>query len=184
MAAGFTLNDLATDTLSAIDQLQLDRPILVGHSLGGMAALQAATREPAKVSALVLLEGWIIGRSADAAFEGDRTYGQLGSHDIAALQSRDAAGRARFPDAVFQPLTESCAAFDARPFVQTADLPIIQVLGAAGRTADTVAKLHIPNRANVDVRWVPGAGHYLPHERPADVAAACHVMMQRVAESR
>ncbi|SFQ67343.1 Pimeloyl-ACP methyl ester carboxylesterase [Halopseudomonas formosensis] len=38
-----------------IDALQLDRPVVVGHSLGGAVALAAALRHPDKISALALI---------------------------------------------------------------------------------------------------------------------------------
>ena len=38
-----------------IDALQLDRPVVVGHSLGGAVALATALRHPDKISALALI---------------------------------------------------------------------------------------------------------------------------------
>jgi pimeloyl-ACP methyl ester carboxylesterase len=42
-----------------------------------------------------------------------------------------------------------------------------------GRTAETERRLGVPPNPHIRWRWVAGAGHYLPHERPAEVAAIC-----------
>ncbi len=50
-----TLDDLAGDVLAVLDQLQLDRAIVVGSSLGGMIALRLALHAPGRVAALMLM---------------------------------------------------------------------------------------------------------------------------------
>lgn len=46
-----------TDLVTAAGQLGLDRPVLAGHSLGGYAALLAATRHPDRFGGLLLVDG-------------------------------------------------------------------------------------------------------------------------------
>ncbi len=46
----------AFDLVAVVRALQLDRPVLVGHSWGGLVVLQAALRQPALFRAIVLAE--------------------------------------------------------------------------------------------------------------------------------
>jgi pimeloyl-ACP methyl ester carboxylesterase len=55
--------ELLTDSLIAfIDALELERVVLVGHSLGGMLAARVARRVPDRVSALCLIDSGGLGR--------------------------------------------------------------------------------------------------------------------------
>jgi pimeloyl-ACP methyl ester carboxylesterase len=44
------------------------------------------------------------------------------------------------------------------------------VYGELGKTADTNRVLGVPQKGNIRFVWLPGAGHYLPHEAPGAVA--------------
>jgi pimeloyl-ACP methyl ester carboxylesterase len=52
--SGYRIADLAADVVALIEALELDRPIVVGHSMGAWVALQVAIGAPSSVSALVL----------------------------------------------------------------------------------------------------------------------------------
>lgn len=47
--------DHAADVLAAIDRLELDRPLLVGHSMGAHHALRVAVQAPTRLRGLVLI---------------------------------------------------------------------------------------------------------------------------------
>ncbi len=47
--------DLAADVVAILDRLEIERGILIGHSLGGIVALTAALAHPDRVAGLVLL---------------------------------------------------------------------------------------------------------------------------------
>jgi non-heme chloroperoxidase len=53
---GYGADRLGDDVLAVMDALKLDRPVLVGHSLGGEELSSVATRYPSRVTALVYLE--------------------------------------------------------------------------------------------------------------------------------
>ncbi|MDX8468988.1 alpha/beta hydrolase [Mesorhizobium sp. VK23B] len=52
---GFGIADFADDVAGLIRRLRLERPVVVGHSLGGMVAMQLAARHPELVGGLALL---------------------------------------------------------------------------------------------------------------------------------
>lgn len=51
----YGLGAFVLDLLGLLDALELERPVLAGHSMGGMVALQFARAFPERVSALALL---------------------------------------------------------------------------------------------------------------------------------
>ena len=56
-AGGFSPADLAADIAGLIRTLRLERPVLVGHSLGSMVAIEAAAAHPDMLGGLVVLAG-------------------------------------------------------------------------------------------------------------------------------
>jgi len=55
-ASGYSEEHHLKDIKSVIDDLQLDRVILLGHSLGGYISLGLAARHPEKIAGLVLMD--------------------------------------------------------------------------------------------------------------------------------
>jgi len=53
---GWGADRLGNDVLAVLDSLKLNRPVLVGHSLGGEELSSVATRYPSRVAGLVYLE--------------------------------------------------------------------------------------------------------------------------------
>lgn len=168
----FTLRNLADDVLALVEHLGLRDLILVGHSLGGMVAMDAAPRR-ADIAGLVLLEGWTSLNAAAEAFAGPRFYGTLDAASIRLIQSKAEATRQRVNPANWQRFWSSVQAFDGLSFLRSARIPVFEVYGAMGRKADSERLLRIPQRPEIRWRWIAEAGHYLPHERPTAVAAVC-----------
>src|SRR6266446_1870817 len=53
---GYGADRLGDDALAVLDALKLNRPVLVGHSLGGEELSSLSTRHPSRVAGLVYLE--------------------------------------------------------------------------------------------------------------------------------
>jgi non-heme chloroperoxidase len=53
---GYTPEILADDILSAMDQLKIEKPVLIGHSIAGEELSSIGTRHPERVSALIYLD--------------------------------------------------------------------------------------------------------------------------------
>lgn len=188
----------AWDLSALVRALQLDRPVLVGHSWGAMVVLQAGLRRAGHFRALVLVEPLadsLIGdpalrattaaRAASAATEALARYN---SRDpVPAMQDwlgallgpgfwtvLDEAGRDRLRDNAHT----LPSALAPQPAVTCADLagltlPVLLIGGGDSSprqhaTLDTLTRC-LPSATRVSV---PGAGPLLPRTHPAALAEA------------
>ena len=165
----FTLTDLAEDVLHLVNHLSLQALVIVGHSLGGMVAMEVAQRSSCVIG-LVLLEGWTRLSAAGSSFDPGRFYGSLSEVAVAEIQQKSKTTRSRFQPEIWNHFWESVTAFDAYTYLQQAAIPIWEIFGGMGRNALTEKKLRIPPNPNIQWVWIPHAGHYLPHECPDEVA--------------
>ncbi len=65
--AGFSIEDQARDALSILDQLGVERAHVVGHSYGGVIAMQLALDAADRVRSLALLEPVLLNVPSAAA---------------------------------------------------------------------------------------------------------------------
>ncbi len=165
----FTLGSLANDVLHLVDHLGIQEWMMVGHSLGGMVAMEIARRS-SRVVGLVLLEGWTSLSSAGSAFDAGRFYGSLSETIVAQIQQKSKETRNRFKSEIWHNFWESVENFNAYTYLEQACIPICEVFGGLGRNDSTEQQLRIPSNPNIQWVWIPNAGHYLPHECPVEVA--------------
>ena len=168
----FTLGSLADDVLHLAEHLEVQNFMIVGPSLGGMVAMEVARRS-ARVTGLVLLEGWTSLSSAGSTFDAGRFYGSLSQISISQIQRKAKETRDRFRSEIWDDFWESVKNFDAYAYLEQARIPIYEVFGGMGRNDLTEQKLRIPSNPNIRWVWIPNAGHYLPHECPIEVAETC-----------
>lgn len=175
----FTLTNLSNDVLKLTDYIEIDKFILVGHSLGGMVAMDAA-RCSSSIAGLVLLEGWTSLSSAGSAFDEGRFYGTLSQIEIKKIQKKSSDTRNRFEQSVWRSFWSTVIEFDAYNFLERTPIPIYEVFGGMGRNETTETKLRIPSNQNIQTIWLQSAGHYLPHECPAAVAELCSTFFNTI----
>ena len=121
----FVLGDLAQDARDLLKARGVSRAMLVGHSLGGMVALQAA-RDSSVAACVVLLEGWTR-LSCSAAFSRGRFYGRLTRKQIQRIQNKRLITSDRFHPLVWDHFWTSVMRFDGTDSLQSAAQPIYQV---------------------------------------------------------
>ncbi|MCG9126369.1 alpha/beta hydrolase [Candidatus Poribacteria bacterium] len=169
----FSLHDLADDVIAIIDNQNISEVILVGHSLGGMVAMRVASR-CVNVVGLILLEGWTNLKSAGTAFDTDRFYGTLSPTEINRIKEKSEKTRSRFQPSIWKDFWSTVISFNGYNYLKEASIPIYEVFGEMGRNDATEDLLDIPSNPNIQVKWISDAGHYLPHERPMEVAEICN----------
>ena len=178
-APRFTHRQCASDVAELLDQLGLERVRAIGMSLGGNTLLHLATREPSRVSSMVLVsatmyypaEARAIMRQSDEhhqsqeAWEGMRARHQLGDEQIRALW-RHARGFAdSYDDMTFTP--PHLATISARTLIVHGDRDPLYPVEMAVEMARAIAESAL---------WVvPRGGHgpiFGAEDRPRFVQAA------------
>ncbi|WNI24577.1 alpha/beta hydrolase [Streptomyces sp. ITFR-16] len=173
------------DALAVVDQLGLERPVLVGQSLGGHTALPAAAARPEGFRAAVLVEAgpgradtgtpdgigkWIDGwpvpfpsREAAAEFFGG---GPLGEGWAAGLEERDGGWWPRFDREVMVGAISENARRSFWDEWDAVRCPVLLVLGQSGFLPPEEPVEMLRRNPAATAVSVPGTGHDLHLERP------------------
>ncbi|MFF2012951.1 alpha/beta fold hydrolase [Streptomyces sp. NPDC058195] len=173
------------DAVAVIDQLGLERPVLVGQSLGGHTALLTAAAHPELVRALVLVEAgpgdpepelparigswldtWPVPFAAREEAVGFLGGGPVGEGWAAGLEEREDGWWPRFDrDVMVGSLAENarCGFWDQWTEVTC---PTLVILGQSGIIPPREADRMLGDRPQTLAVSVPGAGHDVHLERP------------------
>ena len=183
-----TYHDLAGDVAHLIAHLGLRRPVLVGHSMGGMTATVAAAHQCAgRLRGLVLVDPTFITPDLQQEVWASDVAGQ---HRRALDESKDtllAEGLARHPHRdpavielqVAARLKTHPSAFgvlrppnpDYHTLVRSIDVPILVVIGDMPVVSPEIALQLSQLNPNVRVEQIAPAGHGLPFDQPEQLAA-------------
>ena len=176
---GYSYDDHANDVLGLIAKLELDRPIVVGHSMGGMVAAVVATR--ARLRGVVLVDPTFLSaerqrdvRDSDVAEQHRRVLGLDRADVVADLRAR----HPRRPLEIIELLADArqatrLAAFDVltppnpdyRELMRAIDVPSLLVIGDS-----PVVTLEQAAELGVRVEQIRDAGHGVPFDQPARLA--------------
>jgi pyruvate dehydrogenase E2 component (dihydrolipoamide acetyltransferase) len=185
-----SLDTLAAAVLGFLDELEIDRAHLVGHSLGGAVAIAAAATAPARVRSLTLVAPAGFGSPPDteylrgfAAAESRRDLKPLLGHlfaddkyvtrqlveDLLRYKRIDGVGPA-LESLLGTLLDGDEQAIDSLAVLARLDVPTVLVWGGDDRILPVPEAVTVEAAATLTV--VPGAGH-MPHvEQPDAVVAA------------
>jgi 3-oxoadipate enol-lactonase len=189
-AGPYTIDDLADDLVGLLDRLDVARAHLVGLSLGGMAALRLAAREPGRVYRLVVLCTAARLEPASAWTERAATVRERGSaavaeavvarwftpeHLAAHAEARAAAEAmvASTPAEGYAACCEAIAAMDLRADLAAITAPTLAIAGAD----DPATPPHHLEAIAARVRdgrclVLADAAHLASAQQPAAVTAA------------
>lgn len=182
---GYSAEERAADALALIDALGLDRPVLLGHSMGGLTAALVAAAAPERLRGAILEDPAFISPEAWAS----PVLREWRAQHAVALGWSDAeliaSGRAEhpnWPDDVFPTwarakLETSLKAFDwfelaptdVRAVVARLGVPTLLLTGELALGAVVPASLAEEFAALnplLRVAHIPGAGHSIRYEQP------------------
>lgn len=182
----WSVGRLGADVAAAIDAMDLDRVILVGHSMGGPVSVEAAARAPERLAGIVCVDTlhdaeleWPEGmaESIAAGLEADYRGGLEGfvprmftaDADPALVDwVVDQAVETADHDATIA-LMRSMAGWDARERLPTAGVPIRCVNSAPAGEQGMPTRIETNRKyADYDAVTLEGVGHYLQLEKPAE----------------
>ena len=194
--ATWTLEAYADDVSRLVEELDLDRVVLVGHSMGGPVSLLAAVRLKERVAGVVCadtlhdaafkmpeeaLQGWL------QSFEQDYEAGMR--QGIASMVPKDEALRAWIVEEALKAdreammaLIPQLGAFDVADALSAVDVPVRCVNAVPyGEYALPTAIETNRRYADFDAVLMDDVGHFLQLERPEAFNARMREMLEQIA---
>jgi 3-oxoadipate enol-lactonase len=171
-----------------LDQHALDRAVLIGHSLGGMVALQAWTQMPQRIHALVLAatspafghgsgdfqQQFLAQRMAP--LDAGRSLADVAQTLVPAMmgpapdpqaQARAQACMGAIPAASYRAALHALVTFEQRAALPTVTVPTLCIAGAHDRTAAPSVMQRMASKIpGARYAEMPDAGHLLNFEQP------------------
>ncbi len=190
---------VSVDSLTAalagfLRELGLDRPVLVGHSLGGMLVQRLLSLQPRAARAAVLAQTSAAFGSRDPAWAEGFIHARLGPLDaghgmaeLAAGMVADLAGDdpdpdgmalareclAGTPDSTYRDTVMALPGFDLRDALPRIAVPVLVLAGTRDSNAPASAMERMASRIpGARYAALDGAGHLAHLERPAAFNAA------------
>jgi pimeloyl-ACP methyl ester carboxylesterase len=205
-SAGYSIDPLVEHLRDIVDALKLDRPAMIGHSLGGSLIYHFAARYPDRVRALALLspvglKGFplmhlyraltprllnpVLRRVRSRTFIRialRRVFGHRGTFTERDVEEYFAP--TQFPDYAVA-MRELLHAYDwsaaEHRRLSTLDLPAIGLWGSLDHLMpDDGMGVYVPLLPKITMRAISEAGHVIPQETPDEVNAALLTFLRAV----
>lgn len=205
---GYTIDSLVEHVREIFDALELDRPALVGHSLGGSLVYHFAAHYPDRARCLALLSpvglkgvplmglyravtprlfNPILRRIRSRAFIKialRRVYGKRGQFSPRDVEEYFAP--CQFPEYAVA-MRELLHAYDWRAAehrsLSSVNLPAIGLWGTRDHLMpDDGMGVYLPLLPNITMRAIPDAGHVIPEETPDEVNTALIALLRSAFE--
>jgi pimeloyl-ACP methyl ester carboxylesterase len=188
----YTIEGFADDLTAFVEDLGLERPVLVGHSMGGAIAHRVVRTRPGLARALVTVDSTILpipealsgtvtsvfaGLRSDAYKEVARGFSStflFGEKSETALKEELLDAMAEAPHRLVYSALESLL-HEAGTYAGPSPVPTLCLLAATSIYAPDAIKERYPN---VEVRQIDAA-HFLQLERPTEVNEAIREFLAR-----
>lgn len=179
----YSYDNLADDVLNFIKALGIDKPILIGHSMGGMTAAVVASKKPKQLRGIVLADpafltpqrqqevyesdvaaqhSQILNRSKEDFLTEMRTRNSRRSHELIELFAQ-----ARFSTSInaFEILAPPNP--DYMQLIKSFNIPSLLVIGDVGAIVSPVVAAELVKlNQRLEVVQIMHAGHGIPYDQP------------------
>jgi pimeloyl-ACP methyl ester carboxylesterase len=196
---GYSPADRAADVVALIGALGLQRPALIGHSMGGLTAAIVAADAPGLIRGAILEDPAFLppeSRSPNARAEWAARHAEELAMSEEELAARGRADMPRWSPDTFGPWARakhqtSPRVFawldeppvDVRPIVARIGVPTLLVIGDPARGAIVSAAAGAELQAlspHLRVARLPEAGHCIRYEQPAQFAAVARAFLDEL----
>lgn len=187
-ARGYAYEDMASDVIALTRELKLNRPVLVGHSMGGMTAAVVGAMLGSAVSAIILIDPTFINLEWQREVYGSNIAAEHG--ELLALARDDLITKARHrspsrpPDMIellvdarlqtspfaFEVLTPPNP--DYKKLTEKIAVPTLLLIGEHGVVSLEAAQGLKRLNPCLSYDVIPGASHGMPYDEPEQLAAA------------
>lgn len=185
---GYNYNCLAADVLSLIEVLSISKPVILGHSMGGMTAALVASQISKQLKSLVLVEPtFLTPKRQREVYESDvaarhfQILNQSREDFLAEMRIKRSHRSNELIELLVQARYQTCIdAFEVlvppnpnyKELVNNIDIPSLLVIGGAGGVVspEEAAELAKMNQ-RLEILQVAAAGHGIPYDQPALLAA-------------
>lgn len=185
----YSRSDLASDVVAVLDAEGIDQTILIGHSMGGIVAMETALIYPDRIAGLVLIgttsecrekiAGWyeriaLAGERDGAAGLGRAIYGEKSTKEI----SGDAQGIAHVTR-----MLKSLYSDPLTPKLGDIRCPALMTVGEKdpmGPKASEIVHAGMP-KGRAELLSVPDKGHWLQLEAVNEIVAALDQWLEKFA---
>lgn len=200
-AKGYRYEDHANDVIGLIQRLGLAAPVLLGHSMGGMTAVLAASRITAVIRALILADPTFLSperqrdvHTSDVVAQQRRLLNLDKKEVLAQARARHPQRRPEFIELVTEArLTTRLAAFEVlvppnpeyRRLISTIDVPMLLVIGDNGAVVSLETARELKNlNPRLRIEQIQHAGHGLPYDQPERLEAAIKFFLRSLPSSQ
>jgi N-formylmaleamate deformylase len=179
---GYRYDDLASDVAGLVRGLELARPVLLGHSMGGMTAAVVASRGAGMIRGLILVDPTFLSperqrevSESDVADQHRRVLGLPKSGLVAQARARHPGRSPEIVELQAEARLKTCmGAFDVltppnpeyRDVVSAVDVPSLLVIGDDPVVTLEMATELCSLNPRLRIEQVQDAGHGLPFEQP------------------
>ncbi|MBC8075795.1 MAG: alpha/beta fold hydrolase [Chloroflexales bacterium] len=194
--SGYAAHDHAADVIGLLDALNLDRPALLGHSMGATTAAAVASTVPDRV-ACVLLEDppWRLASEANTP-EQNEAFAAQWRADVLEQKAKSreeliAGMRGRWPEAELGPWADAkrqvsphvmgfvtAPALDWSHAVVHISAPLLLITGATAIVGDEVAQEVLRRAPNAQRAHIAGAGHNIRRDQFAAYMVAVRAFLR------
>jgi pimeloyl-ACP methyl ester carboxylesterase len=170
----YTMDGFADDLAWVCDQLKIERPVVIGHSMGGVVSLVMAARYPEVARAVVLIDAPVVRpesmtssrRTLAETLEGE-DYKEVAARFVAdalfiptddpELKARVVEAMSCVPQHVMVSAMKSLSLCDTAAAASTCKQPLLFI--SASRMIPDVARFQTL-APQVQFGWTVGAGHF------------------------
>lgn len=188
--AAETVEAFADAIERVIEEPQLERVTVCGHSLGALIALELAARKPPWLRGCVIIGGGARLPVAPAILDGlrndfdatvERIAGYMWAERSAERVAYVADTMRRIGAAQVLADFRACDAYDADPLLERIDVPLLALTGERDKMTPPALGAQLAGRVpRGESRRVPGAGHMLMHEAPAGTNEAVRSFVEQI----